>query len=133
MALSDYERKMLAQLEEQLSGEDPKLVQALASEEEPEMSLGISPKNLVLGLIIAVLGLGVVLLGVGFELVPIGIVGAVIVFLGLWYVTAGTKRTPKVAAGGPKKPSPSSSSGDFMARQAQEWERRRQERDQSGM
>ena len=131
MALTDDEREMLEQLEAQLANDDPSFVQALASDDDaprPDVaqSVSISPRHLVLGLVVAVIGLIVVLGGVAVEIVPIGIVGALIVFAGFWYLAAGFGRRPvdmaKRESGGRKK------SSDFMERQAQAWQKRRDER-----
>lgn len=128
MALTDEERKMLEQLEAQLANEDPSFVQALADDEQAPEAYGVSPRHLVLGLIAAVLGLIVVLAGVIVEIVPIGIVGAIIVFGGFWYLAAGFGKRPVAAAKEPGNSSPNRSS--FMERQAQAWERRREENGQ---
>ena len=134
MALSDDERKMLEQLEAQLANEDPAFVQALAPEVAESESVGfsVSPRHLVLGLIIAVLGIIVVLAGVTLEMVPIGIVGAIVVFAGFWYLAAGAGlgKQPAEAAGKAAKPvAPKQlKKSDFMERQAQAWQKRRDER-----
>ncbi|MBM7825605.1 hypothetical protein JOD55_001432 [Arcanobacterium pluranimalium] len=126
MALSDYERRMLEELENQLSGDDPKFAQTLASDEGTVKRLSISPKNLVGGLIIAVLGLGVVLLGVSMEIVALGVLGVVIVFGGLWYLTNGTtQRQVKISSTSLHGSSSTRNSMNFMEKQAQEWLRRR--------
>ncbi|MCI6574214.1 MAG: DUF3040 domain-containing protein [Actinomycetaceae bacterium] len=129
MALTDEEREMLAQLEAQLAHEDPAFVKALAHEEESAdvpAGLSISPKHLVLGLIVAVVGLIVVLSGVMIEVVPLGIVGAVIVFAGFWYLVSGPRSERQEAKVRSRKPQRSKSS--YMERQAEAWERRRKER-----
>ena len=128
MALTDDERKMLEQLEAQLANEDPSFVQALAPEQSDDGVPGfaVSARHLVIGLIVAVLGLIVVLLGVMIEIVPVGIMGAVIVFAGFWYVAAGGGKKP-VTAGAPS--GAQQPKGDsFMERQAQAWQRRQEER-----
>lgn len=128
MALTDDERKMLEQLEAQLANEDPSFARALAPDEGDSAASGfsISPKHLVLGLVVAVLGLIVVLLGVVVEMVPVGIIGAVIVFGGFWYLVSGPRKQHQGAAVRSRKPVKSKSS--YMERQAQAWERRREER-----
>ncbi|WP_124055007.1 DUF3040 domain-containing protein [Arcanobacterium ihumii] len=126
MALSDYERRMLEELESQLSGDDPKFAQTLASDEGTVKRLSISPKNLVGGLIIAVLGLGVVLLGVSLEIVALGVLGVVVVFAGFWYLSNGaTQKSIRLSSTSHTGKSPFGGSGNFMEKQAQEWLRRR--------
>lgn len=137
MALTDDERRMLEQLEAQLANDDPSFVEALAVDDsESGVSFGISPKHLVMGLVIAMLGLLVVLAGVAVEIIPLGIAGAVIVFLGFWYLSSGVGKgkphTAHSAQASPVQPSrhdkDAHATGSFMERQAQAWERRRQER-----
>lgn len=122
MGLSDYERQMLQQLEEQLTGENPKLATALAPEEDARMRTAFSPRHLVIGLIVAVLGLIVSVVGVMSEIILVGVVGFIIVFGGFWYVSMGMTRVPA----GPAKEKKSSGLS-FMEKQAQEWIRRQQE------
>ena len=137
MALTDDERRMLEQLEAQLANDDPSFAEALAVDNsENGMSFGISPKHLVVGLVIAVLGLFVVLAGVAAEIISLGIAGAVIVFLGFWYLSSGMgKGRPSAVSLGESAPVRPSMNGknahttdSFMERQAQAWGKRRQER-----
>ncbi|MCI7305636.1 MULTISPECIES: DUF3040 domain-containing protein [Trueperella] len=121
MALSDYERRMLEQLEAQLVDDDPRLAQSLASKEREATQTSLSPKHLVIGLIVAVLGLLVVLGGVASELVPLGVAGVVVVFAGLWYLSAGMTKVS-----GEAKPRKQAGRSDFMERQMEQW-RKRQE------
>ncbi|MGV4415836.1 DUF3040 domain-containing protein [Trueperella pyogenes] len=123
MALSDYERRMLEQLEAQLADDDPKLAESLAPEDAGFTRTAMSPKHLVVGLIVAVLGLMIVLGGVAGEMVVVGVLGVLGVFGGLWYVSEGVR---KVAgeAGTPRKDRGSNSS--FMEKQMEEWRKRQQ-------
>ncbi|MFC5369916.1 DUF3040 domain-containing protein [Arcanobacterium bovis] len=126
MALSDYERRMLEELENQLSGDDPKFAQTLASDEGSVKRLSVSPKNLVGGLIIAVLGLCVVLLGVSMENVAIGVLGVAVVFGGLWYLSNGfAQKQVRVSSTSLHGSDSKRSAANFMEKQAQEWLRRR--------
>lgn len=121
MALSDYERKMLEQLEAQLADDDPTLAQSLAADESGPTHTSVSPKHLVVGLIVAVIGLLVVLGGIAVEVIALGVVGFVIVFAGLWYLSEGMVKVP---AGNRKAKSSRDSS--FMEKQMEEWRRRQQ-------
>lgn len=124
MALSDYERRMLEELEAQLTDDDPKFAEALAPEDGGDTRLAISPRHLVFGLIGAVVGLLVVVAGIATELIIIGVAGVIMVFLGLWYVVGGTKQVP--VAAGSKPTRPQAGGPGFMEKQAQEWMRRRE-------
>ena len=61
----------------------------------------------------------------------VGLLGIVVMFLGTWYMTTGIKSFPIEKAEnddpGPKRPKTPRSSRfqDFMAKQAEEWEKRR--------
>ncbi|MCI7551077.1 MAG: DUF3040 domain-containing protein [Actinomycetaceae bacterium] len=125
MALSEYEQKLLEELEAQLNDKDPKFAEAVASQvpggQRP--SLGISPKNLVWGILIALLGLGIALVAVSFELVSVGVLGVIVVFLGFWYMTRGTRRTTVTRQRRASVKPPRS--GDFMSRQEELWQRRK--------
>lgn len=122
MALSDYERKMLEQLEAQLKGEDPKFADTLAP---GDTRLTVSPRHLVFGLIIAVLGIMALAGGVALENVFVGIGGAVIIWLGFMYLSSGMSRVAASPVPRTGKPKPSTS--DFLAKQQQEFNKRREE------
>ena len=126
MALSDYERQMLADLESQLSGENVKFAEALAQESNVQMRLSISPKNLVLGLVVVMLGLVTVLTGVAIEIVALGVFGVIVIFLGFWYVSAGFHKKPIAGGSAQNNPKPWQNGGDFMQKQAEEWLKRMQ-------
>ncbi|XCB30342.1 DUF3040 domain-containing protein [Arcanobacterium hippocoleae] len=128
MALSDYERQMLADLESQLNGEDVRFTETLAAESGAPMRWAVSAKNLIFGLIMAVVGLAVVMGGVALEIVPVGVLGVIVVFAGFWYISAGIVKKP--GGGGSlhlnSKPK-GGGQGDFMQRQAEEWLKRMRE------
>lgn len=125
MALSDYERKMLEELEAQLKGEDPKFASSLDRETGADMRTAFSPRHLVLGLIIAVVGLLVVVGAVTWEIPLVGVLGAVIVWLGFMFVMKGTKKVAasQTAGSAPNKPSGAS----FMEKQQEVFKKRREE------
>ena len=71
MALSEYEKQILAEMEQHLRQQDPDLADTMASslpepEQAPERapSAPLSPRRIALGSILAAVGLAVVLLGV---------------------------------------------------------------------
>ncbi|AZQ76211.1 MAG: DUF3040 domain-containing protein [Flaviflexus sp.] len=122
MALSEYEQKMLEQLEEQLRDEDPKLAESFQPVRQ------VSLKRLVLGLFIVVAGLGILVAAVAFSMSWVGIIGFVVMLGGALYIFSGpigVSSGPKVSAGAQA----SSTKESFMARQQEMWERRR---DQDG-
>ncbi|WP_216402773.1 DUF3040 domain-containing protein [Arcanobacterium phocae] len=125
MALSDYERNMLEQLEAQLKGEDPKLAESLAPEDPQQTRMEMSARHLVLGLIAAVSGLGIVAVGVATELIIVGVVGAVVVWLGLMYIAQGMSKVT-ITADGVSTPS-AKRAQSFMERQKAAFDKRRDE------
>ncbi|MDR6939012.1 DUF3040 domain-containing protein [Arcanobacterium hippocoleae] len=132
MALSEYERQMLADLESQLGDTDAQFADALARENGVPMRWAVAAKNLILGLIIAVAGLLTVLAGVATEFLIIGVAGVIIVFAGFWYLSLGFQKKPfrggKPHRGqGPKD----DRAGGFMQRQAEEWVKRMQDGNRS--
>ncbi|QJC21603.1 DUF3040 domain-containing protein [Arcanobacterium buesumense] len=128
MALSDYERKMLEQLEAQLKGEDPKLAESLAPEDLHQTRMALSARHLVLGLIAAVSGLGIVAAGVATEFISVGVVGAVVVWLGLMYIIQGMSQVTVETGKASKVHKPTGRQAqDFMERQKRAFEQRRDE------
>ena len=125
MPLSEYERKMLEELEAQLADEDPKFADTLKPEPpaaSPSMRLSI--RHLVLGLLVAVVGIAVLVAGISFEIVIVGVLGVIVMFGGFWYVTEGFHAGP-VEANQQQRKSRPSGGGGFMSRQADQWQRRR--------
>ena len=132
MALSEYERKMLEELEAQLSDEDPGFADTLKPKPSPKAAARqVSIRHLVLGVLVVFGGIAVLTLGVSAEMEIVGLLGIVVMFLGTWYMTTGIKSFPIEKAEnddpGPKRPKTPRSSRfqDFMAKQAEEWEKRR--------
>ena len=68
MALSDYEKRVLAEMEHHLRTQDPDLADKMASsippEEAEQPKSSMSPRRIAIGSILAAAGLGVVLIGV---------------------------------------------------------------------
>ncbi|MBP3223488.1 MAG: DUF3040 domain-containing protein [Actinomycetaceae bacterium] len=128
MALSDYERQMLEELEAQLADEDPSFASTMKPEDSP-LSVGrnvhVSLKNVVVGLLIVVAGIAVLVGGVEFSLLPIGFAGVFVVFVGFYYLFIGVKETEQSKEKETVKAKKDKVS--FMEKQAQRWENRQQE------
>lgn len=127
MALSEYEKRMLEELESQLRDVDDELSEGVANTPQTVTQWGVAPRNLILGLIIAVIGLLVVLAGVAAEIVAIGVLGVAIVFVGFWYLSNGIIKRRRIAPPS-TQPQSKDSGPSMMEKQAQEWLRRMQER-----
>ena len=125
MALSDYEKQVLAQMEAQLKEADPSLASVMTSslpEEAPRESSGqLSPRRVALGSIISVAGLAVILggvsLGFGWAAVLLGVVGFVLMVAG---VLLAVKTDAGAGSKGPVRKK--RSAADFMERQRSRWD-----------
>lgn len=126
MPLSEYEQRVLDQLERDL-GADPKLGRT--------MSKGPRQRGrIAIGFIGTLLGLGVVLAGVMTNVVPLGIAGfALMIASTMWAIfapAAGPAAKPRRAsAGGAQSLKARQSKQPFMRRVEQRLERRRESGD----
>lgn len=114
MPLSEYEQRVLAQMEQHLRDADPGLEKSLSSRGR------IDVKKLSIGVLGTIVGLGVLVAGVATTQVWLGILGFVGMLGGVLYATthSGGTRAPGTAK------APRSTSG-FMDRQQERWEKRR--------
>ena len=124
MPLSEYEQRMLEQMERQLHSVDPKLADSM-SEPRP------ARPRVVLGVVLLVVGVGVLVAGAVTQLPWLGLIGFLSMFVGVWQAVYPQRRGGRVPAG----PSPargtaprSASRRGFMQRLEDRWERRRQGR-----
>lgn len=121
MPLSEYERRVLDQMERQLQSDDPKLASSLQS------GSGSGAKRwLLVGLGVAV-GIAVLVTGAATGQTVVGVLGFVLMFAA---VVLGF--TPRRGGVGQKKATgtaPSASSGGFMKNLEDRWDHRR---DQTG-
>lgn len=139
MPLSEYEQRVLEQMERELTSDDPRLATTMKST-TPRSSVRyvIAGIGLVVGLLALVLGAA--------QSMPwVGVVGFVVMFAAVAYAFAQPKKTPSgpqgiVSEGGEvRKPKAGASSGrpggragkpargggSFMQRLEERWERRR--------
>ncbi|WNM23360.1 DUF3040 domain-containing protein [Demequina capsici] len=126
MPLSEYEQRVLDQLERDL-GADPQLGRAM--KRRPK-----SRSRIALGVVGVVIGLGVVVIGVVTQMMWLGIVGfAIMIAAALWALlgapdSKGAAKTKGGAAkSGPVKAQPSKKS--FMQRMEERYDRRRENGD----
>ncbi|WP_297082757.1 DUF3040 domain-containing protein [uncultured Demequina sp.] len=135
MPLSEYEQRVLEQLEQDL-GQDPSLHRAM--NRGPR-----TPTRVIAAVAGVVVGLGIVVIGLVTQLPLLGVAGFVImVGVALWALLAPRKTTvpdsPEAAAGSAGKASgrqqggpaakqrPAKEHKDFMKRMEERWERRRE-------
>lgn len=124
MPLSEYEQRMLDQMEQQLRSDDPKLASTFAERSRP------SARRLTLGIALFALGLVALVSGVATQLVLVGVLGFV-AMLGGVLLAMSTGGSSAEGAGPeaderlkPDKPKPS---GGFMQRQEDRWQERRRD------
>ncbi|VDG76754.1 Protein of uncharacterised function (DUF3040) [Actinobaculum suis] len=130
MALSDYERKMLEELEAQLADEDPSFAQNMKPKEVREtVTRQLSIRHLVLGLLALVCGIALLVWGVAASMLWISGGGVIIMFGGVWYALAGitTQKIEQPVGADSNTESPGAKARGFMARQVEEWNRRRRD------
>ncbi len=140
MALSEYEKRVLAEMEQHLRQQDPELADTMASslpepvvEEKPVASKPLSPRKIALGSILAAVGLTVLLVGVGMSstvlTIILGAAGFAMMVGGVLYALSpsskneGTSEAPKQSAAGTPKQSKSSRS-EREAKRRERWENR---------
>jgi hypothetical protein len=139
--LSEHEQRLLEQMEQQLSVEDPKFASAMRG----SVARAKARRRIILGALGVLVGLGLVLLGVAQGIIYVGIAGFALMVAGAWLaITPERRKGPvgAVAADGTTQPHPArgrdgkgrkgrkarrgnASWGTFMQRIEQRWERRR--------
>ena len=117
MPLSEHEQKLLAQMEQALASEDPKLASTLRT---PSLRLRAS-KSLIWALLAVVAGIAGLVAGVATQLPPLGIVGFVAIVAGLSILFTGAKT--EVAAKSTKQ-AKSKNKSSFMTGLEERWDRR---------
>ncbi len=123
MALSDYERQMLEELEAQLADEDPTFAKTMEPEPVSVRRHEFSLRHLVIGLVVAAAGIGVLVAGVAANLVVVGVAGVAVMFAGFWYVGTGIGEV-SVESVGIAKGTGEGGARSFMDRQTEKWNRR---------
>ncbi len=145
MPLSEHEQRVLAQMEQALYAEDPRLASTLKSTASAA-GHGLDRRRIAIGVLGAVVGLALVVLGVMSQMIWVGAVGFLLMVLGgawaakphgrpsLGVVGAdGRRRGPGGGRGGggggggrgPKGPRPTG--GGFMERMEQQWDKRKEQ------
>ena len=122
MPLSEQEQRLLEEMERNLYRNDADFVHAVGGVRGRRPNY----RALVLGILLAVAGVGALIAGVALQLLIVGIVGFAIMFGGVLLAITPSKRGASAAA--PAEPSVSSkpgrSSGGFMDRLNDRWDRR---------
>ncbi|UNX55970.1 DUF3040 domain-containing protein [Georgenia sp. TF02-10] len=123
MPLSEYEQRMLQQMEQQLRSDDPKLADTLA--ERPRTDV----RRLSLGALLFLLGLAGLVGGVATGWVWLGVLGFVVMLGGVLLAISGPRGSSRRAGGVRRPGGPGTTSrGSFMQRQEDRWDRRNEDR-----
>jgi hypothetical protein len=121
MPLSEYEQRMLEQMERQLRTDDPKLADTLGSRRAAR-------SRVLLGSLLLLAGVGMLVAGVATQLPWLGVLGFVAMFAGVWLAVSAPRQQTSVPAG-PRTAGPRPvGHRSFMQRMEDRWERRRHER-----
>ncbi|MDN5558517.1 MAG: DUF3040 domain-containing protein [Ruaniaceae bacterium] len=119
MPLSEYEQRVLAQMESQLRDADPKLARSLDSPSTIDL------RRLSVGIGIGIVGLCVLVAGVAISQIWLGVLGFIAMLAGALYAMSRRNGTSSVKKK-PSAPSNPSSTSSFMERQNERWDNREQ-------
>lgn len=122
MPLSEYEQRMLEQMERQLRTEDPKFADTLGSRRA-------TGSRVLLGVVLLAAGVGLLVAGVATQLPWLGVVGFLAMFGGVWIAVSAPRRPAATATGAGRPPARGPAGRrSFMQRMEDRWERRRHQR-----
>ena len=125
MPLSEYEQRMLEQMERQLHTADPKLVDTMGAKRATR-------SKVLVGVIVLVVGVGLLLTGAVTQLPWLGVIGFIAMFVGVWQAVYAPRRSgPTAVPGSPSSRGPAPRTAGrrtFMQRMEDRWERRRRGR-----
>ena len=138
MPLSEYEQRVLEQMERALSSDDPRLANTL------QQARRRSPLRFVLAGVGVVAGLLLLVVGAATSQAWVGVVGFVLMFAGVAYAFAAPRRSGPTGVVRPDgtvdpatnpdrtrpgsatpRPAPAAKKEGFLARLEERWERRR--------
>lgn len=117
MPLSEYEQRVLEQMEQQLRSDDPRLVEAITGRRSRR------PVNLALGILAMLAGLGALIGGVAASQTWLGIIGFLIMFGGV--LLASRKSGSEQPESKPEKPRSAPKGKSFMDKLDDRWDDRR--------
>lgn len=135
MALSEYEKQVLEQMEAEFRRADPQLVSDMAKAAAPKApKASLAPRRIAMGLVIALAGL-LVLIGavsLGYSLLSIlcGVLGFALMVGGIWLAVSPrvSAKSAKRVSRSTKKAQPKGLAGvwaRFMDSQERRWDDRR--------
>ena len=122
MPLSEYEQRVLQQMEQQLRSDDPRFVSQLAA--APKFGV----RRLILGIIALSAGLLMLVMGVAASQILLGVLGFVAMLGGVMLAISkpkGVQTTGGANAGAAKQRGAAAAGPGFMDRMEGRWDRRR--------
>lgn len=133
MPLSEHEQQQLDALEKELYREDPRFVQHISAPRELNDS-SLNAKNFVLGVLVLVAGVVIAACGLVFLSghqpfnIIVGVCGFAVMVFGGYLAVSGRGRKAKGSADeqSASKSKSAKSSGGFMDRMEERWERRQE-------
>ena len=124
MPLSEYEQRVLEQMEQQLRSDDPRLVEVISGQ-------GVrKPVNMALGVVVIIAGLGGLLGGVASSQIWLGAIGFLVMFGGVLLAMRRSHGGPTPKRSHPSSPKPGKPTATadgkgFMDRLDERWDDRR--------
>jgi hypothetical protein len=118
MALSERERRLLAEMEAALASDDPRLQSTLAGGDTATLARR-APGSAIAGIALILGGIAILFGGLISQITPLGIAGFIVALGGLLMVL----RTIS-ASGLPSAPRRKSGQGNFSARLQERWDQR---------
>jgi predicted acyltransferase len=119
MALSDRERRLLAEMEAALASDDPRLQSTLAGGDTATI-LRKAPGGALAGLALIVAGIGILFAGLISQVAPIGVAGFIVALTGVLLALRALSQKGLPNA----KPRTNRARGSFSDRLQQRWDER---------
>lgn len=119
MALSDRERRLLAEMEAALASDDPRLQSTLAGGDTATI-LRKAPGGALAGLALIVAGIGILFAGLISQVAPIGVAGFIVALTGVLLALRALSQKGLPTA----KPRTNRARGSFSDRLQQRWDER---------
>ncbi len=124
MPLSEYEQRVLEEMEQQLRSDDPKLADAISG------AAVRRPRNVILGALLGLAGIGLLIAGPLTSYLVLSIVGFLAMFSGVMLAISKPKRVSPPASADPRKVRDHpgrKQSGGFMSKLEDRWDHRRED------
>jgi hypothetical protein len=118
MALSDRERRLLAEMEAALASDDPRLQSTLAGGDTATL-LRKAPGGALAGLALIVAGIGILFTGLISQITPLGVAGFIVALVGTLFTLRAFSQRGITAPSRKAR-----NKGNLSARLQQRWEQR---------